>query len=85
MARAPDCPEQFFLEQLEANGIQTSPYNIPDWEDTPAGLKKVIDSTFKHTPPTALIISDPILFHAIQVHLAHKGIWAPEHITFQFL
>ena len=73
--------EQFFLNELEANGIQTGPFNIPDWEDSPEGLQQVIDALFKHTPPTAIIIGDASLFHATQMHLARRGILAPEHIS----
>ena len=74
-------PEKKFLEQLESCGIQTGPYNIPNWEDTPEGLKEIIDSLFLYTPPTAIIVSDSSLFHAIQIHLAHKGFLAPTHIS----
>ncbi len=73
--------EQFFLNELEANGIQTGPFNIPDWEDSPEGLQQVIDALFKHTPPTAIIIGDASLFHATQMHLARRGILAPDHIS----
>lgn len=73
--------EQFFIEQLQQHGIQTGAYNIPDWVDTPEGLEKVIHALFKFTPPTALIVGDSTLFHAVQVHLAQKGIFAPKHIS----
>ncbi len=73
--------EQFFINELETHGIRTGPYNIPDWKDNPEGLAKVIDSLFQHTPPTAMIIGDALLFHAVQVHLAHMGIHAPKHIS----
>lgn len=73
--------EQFFLNELEANGIQTGSYNIPNWEDSPEGLQKVIDALLEHTPPTAMIIGDASLFHATQMHLARRGILAPDHIS----
>ncbi len=73
--------EQFYIDELESHGIQTGRYNIPDWDDTPSGLKNIIDSLFKHTPPTALIVGDSMLFHATQVHLASKGIRSPEDIS----
>jgi DNA-binding LacI/PurR family transcriptional regulator len=41
----------------------------------------IIDSLFQHTQPTALIIGDAVLFHAVQVHLAYKGILAPQHVS----
>ena len=81
--RKPDygLPERFFLEQLQANGIQTGPYNIPDWEETPDGLEQGLEKLFEHTPPTAMIIGDSVLFHAIQNHLSRRGINAPQDIS----
>jgi DNA-binding LacI/PurR family transcriptional regulator len=73
--------EQFFIDELETHGIQTGPYNIPDWDETPDGLEEIIDSLFKHTPPTALILGDPMLLHATQVHLANRGIRSPENLS----
>ena len=73
--------EQSLIYQLEAHGIHTGSYNIPDWEDTPEGLEKIIRSLFQYTPPTALIVGDSNLLHAVQVHLAQKGILAPKHIS----
>lgn len=73
--------EQMFLEQLESHGIRTGPYNVPDWEESPAGLARCLDSLLRHTPPTAIMVSDPVLFHAVQVHLAHRGHKAPENVS----
>jgi DNA-binding LacI/PurR family transcriptional regulator len=36
---------------------------------------------FQHTPPTALIISESLLFIAAQQHPARRGIAAPENIS----
>jgi hypothetical protein len=36
---------------------------------------------FQHTPPTALIINESLLFIAAQQHLARRGIAAPENIS----
>lgn len=74
-------PERFFIEQLEANGIKTGPYNIPDWTDNPEGLRCCLDNLFKHTPPTAVLVSDPSIFHAVQEHLSRNRIIAPENIS----
>lgn len=73
--------EQSFIDELQSHGIRTGPYNIPDWDDTPEALEKIIDSLLKHTPPTAHIIGDSVLFHPIQVHLANKGFQAPKDIS----
>lgn len=58
-----------FLDKLEALGIPTGPYNLPDWDDTPEGLNQRLDSLFPHSPPTALIVAEAPLLHAAD------GIW----------
>jgi DNA-binding LacI/PurR family transcriptional regulator len=73
--------ERHFLESLESHGIPTSGYNIPEWEDSPEGLGKVIDSLFQVTPPTALLVGDSALFHAVQLHLAARGLFAPRDLS----
>lgn len=77
----PGIPEQAFLDQLEANGIKTSPYNLPDWGGNPEDLHHILDSLFRHTPPTALIIGDIALFFATMQHLAGIGIAAPDQVS----
>lgn len=69
------------LEEMEANGIKTGPYNIPDWEQSPAGLQKRLDALFALSPPTALILDRPCELIAAQIILAHKKILAPQDIS----
>lgn len=73
--------ERLYLDHLESCGIQTSAYNLPDWGDGPEELQRGLDSLFRHTPPTALIIGDVLLFFAVQQHLARLGLLAPEHVS----
>jgi len=77
----PGFVEQVFLDELKARGIATGAYNIPDWEDSPEGLEKVMRSLFKVTPPTALIIGDSLLVHAVQVHLSALGLQVPKDLS----
>lgn len=77
----PSFLDQFFLEQLAKHGIPTGPYNLPDWEDTPEGLQKLLDALFQHTPPTAMLLDEPALFHAAKDHLARKGFHAPGDVS----
>jgi len=72
---------QCFLDQLEANGIPTGDYNLPDWDDSPQDLQRLLDSLFAHTPPTALLIDEPAVFLAARDHLARNGICAPERVS----
>jgi DNA-binding LacI/PurR family transcriptional regulator len=69
------------LEEMAKHGLPTGPYNLPVWDDTAAGLRRVLDELFRVTPPTALIIDEAFLFHAAKEHLAQKGILAPKHVS----
>lgn len=69
------------LQEMKANGIKTGPYNVPDWEQTPAGLRRCLDSLFAVTPPTAIIFDRPNELICAQIHLTHKKILAPRDIS----
>jgi len=73
--------ERLFLKELEAHGIETSHYNLPDWEETPQGLSKLLEQLFKVTPPTALITDEVPVWVATQQFLASKQILIPEHVS----
>jgi DNA-binding LacI/PurR family transcriptional regulator len=77
----PGPPERAFLEELAAHGIPTGPYNLPDWEESPEGLQHLLDSLFQVTPPTALLIDEAYLFHAVKHHLSEKSIRIPGDVS----
>jgi DNA-binding LacI/PurR family transcriptional regulator len=66
---------------MAAHGLATSSYNLPDWDDTPEGFLRMLDGLFRVTPPTALIIDEPFLFHAAKHYLAQQGIVAPAQVS----
>lgn len=68
----PGRSEQIFLDTLEDEGIEVGEYNLPDWSDGKEGLLSCLDSLFKVTPPTALIIQEVTLFVAVQQFLANR-------------
>ena len=74
-------PERTFMEELEAAGLETSAYNLPDWEESRDGLIRQIDELFRFTPPTALIFHETPIFVAARAYLAHRGIIAPRDIS----
>lgn len=78
---SPGFLDRLFLEQLGKHGIPTGDYNLPDWEDSPQGLRAMLDSLLRTTPPTALLLDEPMLFIAARDHLARKGMVAPEHVS----
>ena len=73
--------ERAFLGELEARGLEVGPYNLPDWEETRQGLHQRLDSLFRFTPPTALIINEPPLFNAVLLYLAGRGIRPPKDVS----
>jgi hypothetical protein len=70
-----------FLDELESYGLSTSSYNLPDWEDSGVGLRRCLDSLFRITPPSALILDEAFLFNVAQHHLARRGVLAPKHVS----
>lgn len=77
----PGVLERRFLEELERLGIETGAYNLPDWEDNARGFHQCLDSLFRHTPPTALFLSEPALFFATQQYLNGKGLVVPHDVS----
>lgn len=73
--------ERRFLEELERLGIETGTYNLPDWKDDAQGFHQCLDSLFRHTPPTALLVSEPALFFSTQQYLLGKGLMVPRDVS----
>jgi DNA-binding LacI/PurR family transcriptional regulator/biotin operon repressor len=73
--------ERVFLKELEAHGITTGSYHLPDWQENAMGLKRAMDTLFQHTPPTALIVGQPSIFHALRQYLAQRDIFAPRDVS----
>ena len=74
------CPRAF-LAELSEHGIQTSSYNLPDWEETPKGFTHLLESLFRKTPPTALIIDETPRFIAAVAYLVRRGIDVPGQVS----
>jgi DNA-binding LacI/PurR family transcriptional regulator len=69
------------LQEMEANGIKTGLYNLPDWEQSSAGIRKCLDSLLALYAPTAIIFDRPNELLAAQIHLTHKKILVPGDIS----
>jgi hypothetical protein len=71
-----------FLHALQAAGITTGTFNLPDWEESKEGFNSVLDSLFDGpTPPTALILDEVVFYHAAHHHLARRGLRVPEDVS----
>ena len=73
--------EQAFLDELAARGIIAGGYGLPDWEETPEGFHALLESLFRTTPPTALILDEPSFFHAATAFLVRRGIRVPADVS----
>ncbi len=78
---SPGMFERRFLGALAEHGIRTGDYNLPDWENNPADFRRCLDSLFAHSPPTALILSEPQLFFTALQHLSTRGIQVPRDVS----
>jgi DNA-binding LacI/PurR family transcriptional regulator len=77
----PGSSEQAFLNELAAHGISPGAYHLPDWEDGIDGFHACLESLFRMTPPTALIIQEAVLFAAVQQFLADRGLRVPRDVS----
>lgn len=77
----PGLMERRFLAELERLGIEVGAYNLPDWENDRRSFHRCLDSLFRHTPPTALLLSESALFFATQQYLSSKGLAAPRNVS----
>jgi DNA-binding LacI/PurR family transcriptional regulator len=73
--------ERAFLAELEASGVKTGEFNLPNWKETREGLQEILTSLFHVTPPTAMIIDEAPLFAATQQFLAGRGIRVPQQVS----
>ena len=73
--------EQTFIEALEEGGIEVGEFHLPDWDDRKESLLSCLDSLFKVTPPTALIIQEATVFTAVQQFLANRGLKVPADVS----
>jgi len=77
----PSMSAHAFLDELKATGITTSEFNLPDWEGNRECFGRLLDSLFKLTPPTAMILDESYVYHAGFHHLARLGLRVPEDVS----
>lgn len=77
----PGTSEKAFLAELEHHGLPVGDYNLPPWEETIEDYHARLETLFRSTPPTALIVDEVVLFLATQQFLAKKRIRVPEDVS----
>ena len=71
-----------FLAELAAHGYGgKGDFNLPEWEETPEGLRVLFTSLFHTTPPTALILDETPIVLAGQQFLADRRLRVPEQVS----
>lgn len=70
-----------FLQALESSGVIVGEYNMPNWGKSQKDFLAVLDSLFKNTPPTAIIVDEPYMFHAVYHFLAQRKLRVPQDVS----
>lgn len=71
-----------YREELAAQGVTPGEYNHPDWVETPGGLRKLLDSLFALTPPTAILAWHPGVVTGALAFFAARGLSIPGDVSF---
>jgi len=66
---------------LREGGIQVGDYHIPDWEETPEGLATLLESLFRFTPPTAIILMEDYYAAGVLGFLSRRQLTMPEDVS----
>lgn len=74
-------PIRAFLDELSSAGIPAGEYNSPEWDESPEGLRKLLESLFKLTPPTAIITWDGFEASGVLAFLAERKLTAPGDVS----
>jgi DNA-binding LacI/PurR family transcriptional regulator len=70
-----------FLGELEAAGISTGAFNLPDWKPDKEGFLRMLGSLFAFSRPTAMIVDGLTLYHAVYHFLASNRIAVPDEVS----
>jgi len=72
---------QVFAGELAVGGVSISNYNLPEWDETPAGLYALLEETFRFTPPTALIVAQSTWLVGVLAFLAQRKLTVPADVS----
>ncbi len=73
--------ERGFLDTLTSHEIPVGDYNLPDWEESAAGFRELLDSLFLVTPPTVLIFQESRYLLPAMQFLNSKGLKVPGNVS----
>jgi DNA-binding LacI/PurR family transcriptional regulator len=70
-----------YLTCLKGHGIDATDYHLPHIEDSAEGVASCLDSLFRLTPPTALLVLHTNYFVAVASFLARRGLKMPQDVS----
>jgi DNA-binding LacI/PurR family transcriptional regulator/DNA-binding transcriptional regulator YhcF (GntR family) len=70
-----------FVEEMQQARIPCGDYNLPDWEENNAGFQRCLESLFRLTPPTAIIVDEASYLIATFQFLLRRGITVPGDVS----
>jgi DNA-binding LacI/PurR family transcriptional regulator len=77
----PSLSEEKFTERMKQAGLRVGPFNLPLWDNTPAGWLKLLDELFSFTPPTAIIVHVVPMLVALQSFMMERGLRIPQDVS----
>jgi hypothetical protein len=77
----PSAGVRVFLEELSAHKIEPGPYNLPDLEENTDSFHSCLESLFRYTPPTAMIVDESTFFFATMQFLLNRRLRVPEDVS----
>ena len=69
------------MQELATHGISGGSYNLPEFEETPEGLRARLDALFRVTPPTAIFATYPGWMFGVLSYLAARGLKVPDDVS----
>lgn len=72
---------QAYLDEVTRQGLPVGNYNLPDWNHEQGSLQACLKTLFQVTPPTALIVDDPLLIPAVLQFLNQMKLSIPDDVS----
>jgi DNA-binding LacI/PurR family transcriptional regulator len=80
-AANPSHSVQNYSSWLMAKGISPTSFHLPDWDDTSKGFHQCLESLFRVTPHTAIMVDEGPQFVTTCLFLAQRGLRIPGDVS----
>lgn len=77
----PSSIAKIIMEELAAHGISGGSYHLPEFKETPDGLRARLDALFRVTPPTAIFATYPGWMFGVLSYLASRNFKVPQDVS----